>query len=131
MFLFIDVDVNKPDEKSIMTYIAQFSRRFPDLVRVCVCICSSFTLFLSLNQPFGSINKEHGELLRWLADTQQRLSHIIEGPITDIQVEYKVTIHSTCVCLSLSFMKRMYTNDIKHENECLYKAIGDEKSATE
>ncbi|CAF3955463.1 unnamed protein product, partial [Rotaria sordida] len=26
-----DVDVTKPDEKSIMTYIAQFSRRFPDL----------------------------------------------------------------------------------------------------
>jgi hypothetical protein len=30
---FLDVDVSKPDEKSIMTYLAQFSRRFPDLVR--------------------------------------------------------------------------------------------------
>ncbi|CAM4782634.1 unnamed protein product, partial [Rotaria magnacalcarata] len=65
-----DVDVTKPDEKSIMTYIAQFSRRFPDL-------------------PFGSINKEHGELLRWLTDTRQRLTHAIEAPIADIQAEYK------------------------------------------
>ncbi|CAF3804026.1 unnamed protein product [Adineta steineri] len=29
-----DVDVTKPDEKSIMTYVAQFSRRFPDLAYV-------------------------------------------------------------------------------------------------
>ncbi|CAF1663438.1 unnamed protein product, partial [Adineta ricciae] len=65
-----DVDVTKPDEKSIMTYIAQFSRRFPDL-------------------PFGSINKEHGELLRWLAGTRQRLSQVIQVPITDIRTEYK------------------------------------------
>ncbi|CAF1393388.1 unnamed protein product [Rotaria sordida] len=65
-----DVDVVKPDEKSIMTYIAQFSRRYPDL-------------------PFGSINKEHGELLRWVADARQRLTLILEAPIQDIQAEYK------------------------------------------
>ncbi|CAF3427447.1 unnamed protein product, partial [Rotaria sp. Silwood2] len=64
------VDVVKPDEKSIMTYVAQFSRRFPDL-------------------PFGSINKEHGELLRWVADIRQRLTLVIEAPIQDIQAEYK------------------------------------------
>lgn len=29
---FSDVNVAKPDEKSIMTYLAQFSRRYPDLV---------------------------------------------------------------------------------------------------
>ncbi|CAF3725966.1 unnamed protein product [Adineta steineri] len=65
-----DVDVNKPDEKSIMTYVGQFSRRFPDV-------------------PFGSINKEHGELLRWLVDTRQRLMLVIEAPIIDIRAEYK------------------------------------------
>ncbi|CAF1053347.1 unnamed protein product [Adineta ricciae] len=65
-----DVDVNKPDEKSIMTYVGQFSRRFPDL-------------------PFGSINKEHGELLRYIADTRERLTVVIDAPIIDIQAEYK------------------------------------------
>jgi hypothetical protein len=98
---FIDVDVTKPDEKSIMTYIAQFSRRFPDLVRVCVFvhlkICLKNSLFRSFFQPFGSINKEHGELLLWLADTRQRLTHVIQAPAIDIQAEYKVTTHSLCV----------------------------------
>ncbi|CAM2712242.1 unnamed protein product [Rotaria socialis] len=65
-----DVDVNKPDEKSIMTYVAQFSRRFPDL-------------------PFGSVNKEHGEFLRWIADIRQRLAIVVDAPIQDIIAEYK------------------------------------------
>jgi hypothetical protein len=69
-------------------------------------ICSSESLFKKLTffhssfQPFGSINKEHGELLRWLADTRQRLTYVIEAPIIDMQAEYKVTTHSLCVCLS-------------------------------
>ncbi|UJR08743.1 hypothetical protein I4U23_013000 [Adineta vaga] len=65
-----DVDVNKPDEKSIMTYVGQFSRRYPDL-------------------PFGSVNKEHGELLRYLVDTRQRLTVVIDAPIVDNQAEYR------------------------------------------
>jgi hypothetical protein len=52
-------------------------------------------------QPFGSINKEHGELLRWLADTRQRLTHVIEAPITDFQAEYKVTTLSLCLSLCM------------------------------
>lgn len=85
------MDVNKPDEKSIMTYVAQFSRRFPDLVMSCIFIDDQQHLFLSL-QPFGSINKEHGELLRWVTDTRQRLTHFIETPVRDIQAEYKVIL---------------------------------------
>ena len=46
--------------------------------------------FLSFHQPFGSINKEHGELLRWVTDTRQRITHFIETPVRDIQAEYKV-----------------------------------------
>ena len=30
-FLFTDVDVDKPDEKSIMTYVAQFLTQYPDI----------------------------------------------------------------------------------------------------
>ena len=49
-------------------------------------------LFLSFIQPYGSINKEHGELLRWVTDTRQRLTHFIEAPIRDILAEYKVIV---------------------------------------
>ncbi|CAF1247326.1 unnamed protein product, partial [Didymodactylos carnosus] len=64
-----DVDVPKPDEKSIMTYIAQFSRKYPD-------------------EPSGALNREHGELLRWINESQHRLQ-IVNQAITDIQAEYK------------------------------------------
>lgn len=30
-FVFTDVDVDKPDEKSIMTYVAQFLTQYPDI----------------------------------------------------------------------------------------------------
>ena len=30
LFYFVDVDVDKPDEKSIMTYVAQFLEKYPD-----------------------------------------------------------------------------------------------------
>ncbi len=98
-----------------MTYIAQFSRRFPDLVCVCVCICSSFTLFLSLNQPFGSINKEHGELLRWLTDTRQRLTLVVEAPIKDMQTEYKV-VTDFHVCLFRSLIDRENVRERERKN---------------
>ena len=29
--IFLDVDVDKPDEKSIMTYVAQFLKQYPDI----------------------------------------------------------------------------------------------------
>lgn len=30
MFFFKDVDVDKPDEKSIMTYVSQFFKSYPE-----------------------------------------------------------------------------------------------------
>lgn len=31
VWVFPDVDVDKPDEKSIMTYVAQFLKQYPDI----------------------------------------------------------------------------------------------------
>lgn len=31
VLVFPDVDVDKPDEKSIMTYVAQFLKQYPDI----------------------------------------------------------------------------------------------------
>lgn len=75
-----------------MTYVGQFSRRFPDLVRESAPFVK-YT-FVSLCQPFGSVNKEHGELLRYVTDTRQHLAIVLEAPIDDIQAEYKVKNHS-------------------------------------
>jgi len=30
LLLFIDVDMDKPDERSIMTYVAKFLEKYPD-----------------------------------------------------------------------------------------------------
>lgn len=30
LFEFVDVDVEKPDEKSVMTYVAQFLKAYPE-----------------------------------------------------------------------------------------------------
>ena len=43
------------------------------------------------HQPVKFINKEHGQLSRWLTDTRLQLTLALQAPLRDIQVEYKVT----------------------------------------
>ena len=53
--------------------------------------------FVLLHQPLKFINKEHGQLLRWLTDTRLQLTLAVQAPLRDIQVEYKVTARVSLV----------------------------------
>lgn len=48
-----DVDVEKPEEKSIMTYVAQFLHKYPE-PRVSIAVLSTEVLFFG---KLGKINK--------------------------------------------------------------------------
>ncbi|KAK9890576.1 hypothetical protein WA026_011946 [Henosepilachna vigintioctopunctata] len=58
-----DVDVPKPDEKSIMTYVAQFLHKYPEP---------------GSGQPdvILTIQEQYGELLTWLRQKTQYLEHL-------------------------------------------------------
>ena len=48
VYIFTDVDVEKPDEKSIMTYVAQFLKAYPEAGEdpaVCIFICIKYFVF--------------------------------------------------------------------------------------
>ena len=84
-----------------MTYLAQFARRFPDL-------------------PIGAVNKEHGELLKWLNETRQQLTVVVELPIRNLPSEYKVDLClSVNLTLSLLFLQDFHKQmeDFLHQQK--------------
>lgn len=58
-----DVDVPKPDEKSIMTYVAQFLHKYPEPGT-------------GQQDVIVSIQEQYGELLVWLRQKTQYLEHL-------------------------------------------------------
>jgi hypothetical protein len=48
----IDVDVEKPDEKSIMTYVAQFMEKYSELETVRLTIVQVMASILNLTLKF-------------------------------------------------------------------------------
>ncbi|XP_074030429.1 muscle-specific protein 300 kDa isoform X10 [Leptinotarsa decemlineata] len=58
-----DVDVPKPDEKSIMTYVAQFLHKYPEPKS-------------TGPDAIAAIQEEYGDLLSWLIQKTQYLEHL-------------------------------------------------------
>lgn len=61
-FLFQDVDVDKPDEKSVMTYVAQFLHKYPELRS-------------DTGDTINAVQTEYNQLIQWLVERNQWLSH--------------------------------------------------------
>jgi len=76
------VDVKRQDEKSIMTYVAQFLHKYPDRDTILD------TETEQSNDPREIEKGEHRLLLRWLEDADKRLE-IVDSPIQDPAKEYQ------------------------------------------
>lgn len=58
-----DVDVPRPDEKSIMTYVAQFLHKYPEPKT-------------TRTDSFAAVQNEYDSLLRWLNDKNMQMSRL-------------------------------------------------------
>ncbi|XP_039285327.1 nesprin-1-like [Nilaparvata lugens] len=58
-----DVDVDKPDEKSVMTYVAQFLHKYPELRA-------------DTGDTLTAVQTEYSQLVQWLLERNQWLSHL-------------------------------------------------------
>ncbi|KAK8753225.1 hypothetical protein OTU49_003303, partial [Cherax quadricarinatus] len=84
-----DVDVDKPDEKSIMTYVAAFLNKFPEPGTTSVPPCTSPTLeAASAGDMFSEIEMEYSELTTWLSHTSNWLD-TLHDPATHGNINYE------------------------------------------
>lgn len=60
-----DVDVPKPDERSIMTYVAQFLHKYPEPKS-------------TGPDAIAALQEEYSELLAWLLKKTQYLEHLMQ-----------------------------------------------------
>ncbi|CAH1803094.1 unnamed protein product, partial [Owenia fusiformis] len=80
-----DVDVDKPDEKSIMTYVAQFLKKYPDSESA-----PAPKLLAQVDQArlvAQQEKKEYGDLVAWLESVSVKLE-IVDQPVQDRHREY-------------------------------------------
>lgn len=69
-----DVDVDRPDERSIMTYVAQFLHKYPE----------------PNTDAQANLQSEHSALLNWLLQTTQYLQHLKDTD--NLPLDYNVSI---------------------------------------
>ncbi|KAK3865215.1 hypothetical protein Pcinc_029165 [Petrolisthes cinctipes] len=84
-----DVDVDKPDEKSIMTYVASFLHKFPEPGTTSVPTCTSPSLDSGASgDMFSEIELEYTELTTWLCHTSKWLD-TLHDPATHGNINYE------------------------------------------
>ncbi|KAK3089398.1 hypothetical protein FSP39_003323 [Pinctada imbricata] len=76
-----DVDVEKPDEKSIMTYVAQFLKAYPEAGE-------DPALGKKKKDPASQEMADYTDLMNWLATEAEEVLQIVDEPVTDRQQEY-------------------------------------------
>ncbi|PNF16720.1 hypothetical protein B7P43_G00879, partial [Cryptotermes secundus] len=73
-----DVDVPQPDEKSIMTYVAQFLHKYPE------------PRAADGSSTLGAIEAEYNELISWLLKKTQYLEHLQQtNSLSMVYSDYK------------------------------------------
>ncbi|XP_033734091.1 spectrin beta chain, erythrocytic-like isoform X2 [Pecten maximus] len=76
-----DVDVEKPDEKSIMTYVAQFLKAYPEAGE-------DPSLAKRKKNPAEQELADYTDLITWLNTEADEVLQIVDQPVTDRQQEY-------------------------------------------
>ncbi|KAL3874933.1 hypothetical protein ACJMK2_037885 [Sinanodonta woodiana] len=76
-----DVDVEKPDERSVMTYVAQFLKAYPEAGE-------DPALGRKIKTPAEQEMAEYTELMQWLTEEADEVLKIVEEPVTDRLQEY-------------------------------------------
>ncbi|KAH3846241.1 hypothetical protein DPMN_088540, partial [Dreissena polymorpha] len=76
-----DVDVAKPDEKSVMTYVAQFLKAYPEAGE-------DPSLRKKTKTPAEQEMADYQELLTWCKTEAEEVLQIVEQPVTDLHQEY-------------------------------------------
>ncbi|CAG2199466.1 SYNE1 [Mytilus edulis] len=75
-----DVDVEKPDEKSVMTYVAQFLKAYPE--------AGEDPSLSKRKNPAEQEISDYNDLLTWIKEEADEVLQIVDQPVTDRQAEY-------------------------------------------
>ncbi|XP_060527804.1 muscle-specific protein 300 kDa isoform X12 [Cylas formicarius] len=87
-----DVDVPKPDERSIMTYVAQFLHRYPEPKS-------------TGPDAIAAIQEQFGELLSWLLQKTQHLEHLEQTHSHPLSYETYLAVKSETDNKELTYNK--------------------------
>lgn len=80
--LLQDVDVDRPDEKSVMTYVAQFLHKYPEMRS-------------DSGDSLSAIQGEYSSLTQWLTERNHYLQHLRQT--NSLPTSYQVCIDGKIV----------------------------------
>lgn len=87
-----DVDVERPDERSVMTYVAQFLHKYPELRS-------------DTGDTLSAVQAEFNELIQWLMERNNSLEHMRQT--NSLPTNYMVRQH----ILEFFFLTKLFNED--------------------